>query len=129
MANSTISNPNIMPSYSADNPGTGTSQVSCTQCHQIRFGKMVFLSARLKVNSAITSSAMDTPLLKLSVNVPDYNTQQTVPVPSIVRVAGNIYADLISLKVVNGQWYVTQKISSGLAANDSVDFFIAYQTI
>lgn len=126
MAEGNIPNPNIMPNKSTMVLPSGTSSASVISTTQIKYGKMVFTSARISIPNAVTNG-MDLPLLRLNQFIPADG--QSSVLPSFARIGTNTYADVVlAEKYPDGTYYIKQRAISNISANSTIELFFCYGT-
>ena len=119
-----INNLIITPEFITTNPGSGTANATVETCSRIKFGKLVIISARIKILNNI-SDAMNLALLTLDIRArADMHGRF---VPSFVKVNNVAWANLIRIRrYANNAYYAEQQVSSILNANDYVEMYFSY---
>lgn len=130
MAKGMISNPGNLPFTTFIPTQTGTSSLTLLRAHGLKYGRFIYITARVKVTIASTDG-MNLPAIKLT-DYPPLHTNEYV-VPSTVTINksnSNItYADLVSLrKWTDNNIYAVQGAVSQLSVNDIIEFSFCYIT-
>ena len=110
---------------------TGTSYMTITSAHGIKYGNLVFISARTKCVLSL-QTAQVTPYIELTQFRPA-NFGSEFYVPGIVTIHKNTanthisYSDHVALRTwPNGNYYAVQKVTNYLDPDDIVDFAFCY---
>ena len=130
MATSTIQQSNPI-TIKNDYPA-GTQNVTIQQLRSFRYGNVVFLSVRLKVNNEITN-ASSAPLIVLSSLTPVQANMIYPSMISLMRTSESLYVtysgDVVIAQHESGQYVLRQSFASTLKANDILSVMVAFPVI
>jgi len=114
----------ITPEIITTNPGSGSSNATIERCSRIKFGKLVNISARIKIMNDYTD-AMNVALLALDIR-PRADMDNKFP-PSFIKVNNTPWTNLVRIKKFsNNMFYAEQNVVSSLKANDMVEMYFSY---
>lgn len=114
----------LIPEIDTTNPGSGTANATVETCSKIKYGKLVNISARIKILNNI-SDAMNSALLTLNIRARADMHEKFVP--SFVKVNNTAWANLIRIRrYANNTYYAEQQVASTLNANDYVEMYFSY---
>lgn len=114
----------ITPEVITTNPESGTSNATVEICSRIKFGKLVNISARIKILNNI-SDAMNCALLALDIR-PRADMDKKL-LPSFIKVNNAPWVNLVRIKKFsNNVFYAEQNVASTLNANSYVEMYFSY---
>lgn len=119
--------------YNTTSFGVGTNKVTLTDALGIRSGNIVTITARIKINEAISGNAMDVPLVVIPSELISYAPVTTYQ-PNIMSATDSsgsivgVWACLGALYPQNGRYYIRQKAMTTLPAGMVMNFFYTFAT-
>lgn len=119
--------------YNTTSFGVGTNKVTLTDALGIRSGNIVTITARIKINEAISGNAMDMPLVVIPSELISYAPVTTYQ-PNIMSATDSsgsivgVWACLGALYPQNGRYYIRQKAMTTLPAGMVMNFFYTFAT-
>lgn len=119
--------------YNTASFGVGTSKVTLIDALGIRSGNIVTITARIKINEAISGNAMDMPLVVIPSELIPYAPVTTYQ-PNIMSATDSsgsivgVWACLGGLYPQNGRYYIRQKAMTTLPVGMVMNFFYTFAT-